>query len=170
MALQNGFVTNIDIKPTKFGDKYQIHVNGKRLMVGQYPPKGISTGDYVQFDTEMKGQYENLVSGSLSKIDKPAGIEPPAPPAPSAISKDRQDVISAQSALNSAIALVHVLALADAIPVGKTATGKAKADKIEAIVDMYTERFYKQSTGAELDLGRDEPKVENAAAEPNWEE
>jgi len=63
----------------------------------------------------------------------------------------RQETISKQSALNSAVAFVAACVAADALPgVGAKATAEAKYDLIEGLVDRKMREFFAFSTGAPL--------------------
>ena len=154
--------------------------NGDSVGAGKFPPKGMSAGDYVQYDTKANGKWLNLVPGSMSKLDKPAGVEAPSKQPGFVPSGDkRQDTISKQAALNSALTFVGLLAAQDALPMpAKTKAGE-KADVIHSIVDMYTAHFYKQATGTEMAFADGAPKPRSegtgddlraAESDDNWNE
>jgi hypothetical protein len=165
--MAQGFVTKIDVRQTKFGAYHDVYVDNKNLGGSKFPPKGIAQGDYVQYEIETNAKgYEQIKAGSLQKVAAPAGVAAPAAPTPSAISLDRQDVISRQAALNSALAFVDILVKAEAIPDGKTLTPAKKADKLKAILLGYAAEFFHLSTGAEYDIP-DEVVGEVAG---NWDE
>lgn len=150
-----GYITGIKEKDTKFGKMYDIVIDGTTYGAGKFPPKGYAAGDYVSFEATQKGQYWNLTPGSLSKTNAPAGVAAPPKMEASRITRDKQDVISRQSALNSALQHVSNLIAAGAIPAGAAAKGPKMADKIDAITASYVEKFYEQSTGDKLDLNID---------------
>lgn len=165
--MSQGFVTKIDARSTKYGTYYDVYVDNKNLGGSKFPPKGVAEGDYVEYEMEKNARgYEQIRAGTLHKVEAPAGVKAPAAPAPSAIAMDRQDVISRQAALNSAIAFVSALVAAGAIPEGKTLTPAKKADKLEAILMNYTSRFFHLSTGAEYTI----PEDELAQVAGNWDE
>lgn len=167
IRMAQGFVTKIDARNTKFGTYYDVYVDNKNLGGGKFPPKGISEGDFVEYEMEKNARgYEQIKAGTLRKTDAPAGVKAPAAPAPSAISMDKQDVISRQAALNSALSFLSTLVAAGAIPEGKTLTPAKKADKLEAILMNYTAKFFNLSTGAVYDL----PEEDIAEAAANWDE
>lgn len=151
-----GFLDRVNEKNTQFGKMYDLVVAGKSYGVGKYAPKGVAAGDYVQFEATQKpgSQYWNVQSGSLSKLDKPAGVSPPAPATSSGGGgsyDDRQTVISKQAALNSALTFVQLLVAADALPIAKKDMTTAKAaDALLSVTDHYTDLFYKQSTGQDF--------------------
>lgn len=153
MANKSGFITKIDTRSTKFGDKHQVHIGSDSYIYGNYPPKGLAVGDFVTFETKMNGQYENLVAGTMVKADAPAGVAAPTPPQASTISMDRQDVISRQAAMNTAMEFIKFLQANEALPIAKT---KAKnADMLEAILLEYTGKFFHINTGSTYTLPDD---------------
>lgn len=144
-----------------------IMSNGDKLGVGKFPPKGFAAGDYVQYEVTKNGNFKNLVPGSLSKLAKPAGVEPPqrqqssgsqaARARPAAPDYDaRQIVISKQAALNSALTFVNLLASTDSVPgIGKSTTSEKKADILREVVNEYTATFYHQSTGEKFEFPKE---------------
>lgn len=153
------FIVEIAEKQTSVGTMYDLVLsNGEKLGMGKFPPKGFKAGDYIQCEVAMRGQYKNLAPGSLKKQLPPQGIEAPAAPAPGKSSggggsfDTRQETISRQSALNSALAFVNLLVTADALPVPKSAKSDKKADLMYDIVRHYTMEYYKQSTGNEMEI------------------
>lgn len=170
-----GFLDRVNEKNTNFGKMYDLVVAGKSYGVGKYAPKGVAAGDYIQFEATQKpgSNFWNVQSGSLSKIDKPAGIAPAPAPSGSGSYDDRQVVISKQSALNSALTFVQLLVAADALPIAKKDMTTAKAaDALQAVVDHYTDLFYKQSTGQDFPRDEAAPFDMNAAetSDGSWTE
>lgn len=190
--MPQGYITGVNIERVhpQWGTYYDIAINGKTYFGKKFPIKHLQEGDLVNYQTTSVTKpdgkvYENLVFDSVSKATQAesAGVAPPpqATPAaaqapaqlpakspfrPTIIMWDKQDVISAQSALNSALAMVQLLAQTEGLPFAKTLTGKKKAGAIEALVDRYTKQFHKQSTGTELEL---EPAGGDAEEIPNGE-
>lgn len=164
MANEAGFITKIETGNTKFGERWYVHVNGQRLLIGKFQPKGLAEGDYVTYETEQNGQYTNLKNGTMQKAAPPAGAEKPTPPKPSSIKTDRQDVISRQAALNSAQAFLTFLASQEALPVTKA---KSKdPDMYEAMLMEYTAKFYHINTLSEYEIP---DEIVQSAAE-SWDE
>lgn len=166
--MSEGFVTKIDARDTKFGVYYDIYVGSDKLSAGKFPPKGVNVGDYVKYreETDAKG-YKKLVSGSMEVVPSPAGLAAPKPPKPSSIGLDRQDVISRQAALNSALQFLQVLTANDALPAGaKNLATDKKADKIETILMEYTQRFYRLSTFSEYEI----PEEAAGDSASSWDE
>src|SRR5687768_952693 len=122
-----GFLTEIRTKQTPYGAMYDLVVNGKSYGAGKFPPKQVAAGDYIQFEAVQKGNFWNVQAGSVSKLDKPAGVSPPAATStPSYGGSDkRQEVISKQAALNTALTFVKLLSDNGALPM----PAKAPADK-----------------------------------------
>lgn len=149
--MAQAFLTKIDQRQTKVGIMYDLlFSNGDKIGAGKFLPKGATEGEYYQYEYSMNGNFKNLTSGSLSKLDKPAGVTPPAPRPTGGSSgnfDERQDIISKQAALNSALSFVSLLVAADALPVAKTIKTDKKTDAIASIVNEYTTRFYHQATG-----------------------
>jgi hypothetical protein len=141
-----------------------IMSNGDRVGAGKFKPKGIEAKDYVEYDVIQKGNFLNLKPGSLSKKDPPAGTTAPAAKPGFVPSADkRQETISKQAALNSALAFVQLLQAAEALPMAKTTKQSDKADIVLGIVNRYTELFYHQSTGGTMDI----PDPVEAVAAPS---
>lgn len=151
--MAEGFITKIDARNTKFGTYYDVYVDNKNLGGGKIPPKGFEPGDFVTFEIEKNSKgYETIKAGTLSKSSAPQGVKAPTPPAPSSITMDKQDVISRQAALNSALNFVEILGTHGAIPEGKTLAAAKKADKLEAILMNYVHKFYLINTGTPYEL------------------
>lgn len=165
--MAEGFITDIKHDPNgRFGPSWQLYVDGKTLGFMKYEPKGYAIGDYVTYETEQKGQYQNLKAGTLSKSVPPAGAAAPTRPEPSKITMDRQDVISRQAALNTALSFVQLLQVAGALPEGKSLTPAKKADKMEAILMEYVKKFHLLSTGTVYEV----PEAAAEAAAQSWDE
>lgn len=152
---KQAFVNEIIAKETSFGVMYDFALsNGERVGAGKFKPKGIESGDYIAYDTVAKGKYLNFAPGSVSKIDKPAGVEAPSKSPTFVPSADkRQETISKQAALNSALTFVGLLSAAEALPMPKSTKASDKADILLDIVNHYTGHFYTQATGQEMEFG-----------------
>lgn len=104
------------------GGFYALKIDGTYYGVGKYPPRGIEQGDVVEFEVEYNGNFKNVARGTLRKADASAA---PAPEAKKAWSKassfdDRQDVISKQAALNTALEFLRFAKENETLPVPKT--------------------------------------------------
>lgn len=168
------FLQKIDEKDTRAGKMYDlVFSDGNKIGAGKFPPKNLEVGGYYNYEFTQNGNFKNLTAGSLSKITAPAGVTPP--PLKTTASgatggfDNRQEVISKQAALNSALAFATLLQAADALPV--PAAKAKKADAIEALVMDYTAKYYKLATGNDYPVpdmpARDLAKVEEAT---DWSE
>lgn len=178
MQTIEGYVEAIIPKQTSTGKTmYNMRVAGQSFGVGMYPPR-CKEGDYVTFTMTMNGNFKNVERNTLSVK---AGM-PPAPavaPAPTGgknpmFSDDRQEVISKQAALNSAIATVAILANTEALPgITKTAKAGDKMAVVQAAIDEFTCQYYEQSTGKKLTLTRrdvsDSGSMGEEATPDSWE-
>lgn len=171
MATVRGYLNDIDARSTKFGTYYALVVDGKKHDTGsKFPPKGVAVGDYITFETKQNDRgYETMVQGSLSKASAPAGVTPAVAAAAvaQASGPDRQEIISKQAALNSALAMANLLVAGGGVPVGKTATPAKVAELLEAIVMSYTAKFYRYATGQEYELPEDDAAAA-VAADVDW--
>lgn len=172
-TMAQAYIQSITNRDTAYGKMYDIQFsNGDKVGAGKFPPKGVVEGDYVQYEVTMKGQYKNLAPGSLSKISKPEGVAPPAPARSTGGfgGDDRQEIISKQAALNSAIAFLALAQSAEALPVG--AKNLAPAKRLDALVSMLNEvtsKFYHQSTGKTLVIPEDAPSLSDAeSGDVDW--
>lgn len=165
---KQGYITDIKHDPNgKFGPSWTVFIDGKGMGFMKFAPKGVAVGDFVGYESETNARgYENLKAGTLTKLAAPAGVTPPTRAEPSVIKMDRQDVISRQAALNSALEFITLLVTSDALPAGKSLTAEKKADKIEQLVMEYTQKFHLLSTGAAYEIP--EAALEDGAV--NWDE
>lgn len=168
------FLQKIDEKDTRAGKMYDlVFSDGNKIGAGKFLPRNLDIGGYYNYEFTQNGNFKNLTAGSLSKIAAPAGVTPP--PLKTTASgttggfDNRQEVISKQAALNSALAFATLLQAADALPV--PAAKAKKADAIEALVMDYTAKYYKLATGNDYPVpdmpARDLAKVEEAT---DWSE
>lgn len=138
-----GMCQEVKTKTTKIGPMYDLVVNGKAYGVGKYPPK-CKAGDNVTFDIAWRGEYPNVDTKTLVVV--PGTGAPPMASSGPAYTDNKQEVISRQSALNSAIAWMQVITGSAGI--------KDKAAADEAMV-KYRNGFYKASTGKDWAEGKE---------------
>lgn len=165
----SGQVSAVTARPTKFGDMYDVTVNGKKYGHGKYAPRGIQQGDFVTFEVDVKqnGQYTNynIRQGTLRKDE--GGASAPAPaaaprqnsPAPAASFDSRQETISKQAALNTALSFCNLAASQGSVPMPKSVK---EADKLGLLHQWVLETaagFYNLSTGNTWDIPETEPAV-----------
>lgn len=173
MSEVQGFIQFLDSRETRFGKMYDIKVNGTKYGLGKFPPKGVSQGDYVSFTAEQKGQYWNVKTGTLSKLEKPAAVEAPKVVGGSSYNSfdNRQTVISKQAALNTSLTFVKLLQDAGALPIPAKVAKDKQADLIEQIVMEYAGKFYNFSTGETLEVpSGDALDLEAVEEAGNWQE
>lgn len=175
----SGQVQAVIARDTRAGTFYDVQVNGKKYGHGKYPPRGVSEGDFVSFDVDVKqnGQYTNydIRRGSL-KIDDEGAAEESAKPeagAPrktwadraqaSAPSKggyvafdERQEIISKQAALNTALQLCNLAVTTGSFTMPASAKAGDKLGMLTQWVYDTAGQIYKQTTG------RDNPFPEGA--------
>lgn len=154
MAKISGIVEAVrDFKTNTGATMYTLVVNGERYGTGSKKPN-CSAGDMVTFDVVEKGQYKNA---DLRSLVVEAGARGAVAAQSAAASKpfisndNRQEVISKQAAVNSAIGFCNLVVAAGALP-GSTAkaTAEDKYDVIEALFDKKLREFYAFSTGNAL--------------------
>lgn len=164
---------------------YNIVVGGQSYGAGLYAPK-CKEGDYVKFGVDESRGYKNVERGTLkvSKDKPPAeAVAAAAATAPKQTSTGgsvdtRQDIISRQSATNSAIAFLAVAQAADALGLPKTDTKGQRIAALDQLLAKYTQYLYESNTGLKYkDISPskkddDEPEAEEAEEAPadsNWE-
>jgi hypothetical protein len=165
-----GVVEAVKEFPSSRGTMYSIKVDGELYGTGSKQPS-CNTGDIVAFRFTENGKYKNVDLKSFSveaqatqQIGKPTSGGFDA----------RQEIISRQSALNSALAFVHVLALADAIPgVGKTTKPEDKYGIIEALVAEKASEYHAASTsgaspGGPVEQTSASVAADKASADKGW--
>lgn len=177
MSQITGFISQVATKETSIGTMYDLKMDdGKYYGVGKYQPKGFVAGDYVTFEASQKpgSRFWNIKPGSLSKLDKPAGVSPaPASSQGSTDSYgDRQERISKQWAINAAVQYVNILVTAGALPFGANAKSDKKADLIHTLVMDTAKEFYTLGTGetyAMPDTGS-EVDISGSESDTDWNE
>lgn len=176
----SGQVQAIIERQTKFGPMYDLQVNGKKYGHGKFAPRGIQQGDFVTFEVDVKqnGQYTNynVRSGTLRKDEGGTSASPQQTSAPSNTAKPafngggfdaRQETISKQAALNTALSFANLANAAGAIPHLAKAKEADKMGLLQAVVLEYAGMFYNLSTGNTWDLPEAAtPTVAKPAAKP----
>lgn len=158
-----GIVSNVASGTGQYGQWFALEINGDRFYLAEKWPPKCKAGDTVSFDWTQAGKSKKVTKGSLSVVGSAAAALPPqaygsapssvlAPAAPpsnrvQSFGDDRQDVISKQAALNSAIATVQALIAADAIPFKASSKAGEKNEIIRAMIDDFTSQYYEQATG-----------------------
>lgn len=162
-----GKVQDIKSRTTKFGDMFDIVVDGASYGAGKYAPRGVVAGDFVTFEVEVNGNYKNVKRNTLSKVANPSTEQVAASAKATTVNKAnddaRQDIISKQAALNTAVAFVNVLLSNGAVPL--PSKGADKAGAVEAMLMKYAAQFFGLSTGKKLDIPDTGAKSSRAAKE-----
>lgn len=174
MAAQvSGIVSEIKAKATRVGDMYDVIVNGVAYGHGKYPPRGVNPGDYVTFQAETKqnGNYtnHNIVPRTLRVDDKPSSEAVSAAKAATAVTvaagDKRQEVISKQANINSALQLVSIYLQNGAFKLPAKPADAFTA--ISALVSDTAAKLYSVTTGEkwDLDLTQADKKEVTAASD-----
>lgn len=178
MAQVSGQVSQVKEKQTQFGPMYDVIINGQSYGAGKYPPRDIKAGDFVSLEFEQKGNFRNVVKGSLRKDDGAAAAAPPvtadtpksqyAGKAPYVPFDERQEMISKQSALNTALSFCNLASANGAVPMPKSAKESEKLGLIYQWVLDTAGGLYKLSTGRVWDMPEGEAPagIEKPAAKP----
>lgn len=171
MSKVSGVVDAVKDFPTRTGaTMYSLIVDGGRYGCGSRKP-ACKPGDTVTFDMVQKGEYKNI---EMSTLVVEAGV--PRQPARSSsgggFSDNRQETISKQAALNTAISFVKMVVDAGALP-GTTAklSAEDKYGIIEGLVDRKVQEFYEFSTGSALAEGpskQEAPAAKEPAQKEEW--
>lgn len=149
---------------------YNIIVGGESYGAGLFKPKA-NEGDYVQFTLDDSRGYKNVARNSLKvSTNKPspeavqeAKATAPARAADGSVTtlkeqkrqeweEKKQEIIARQSARNTAISYLSVLAAADALGLPASGTKGKKQEALDALLSKYTQEFYTESTGQEWKL------------------
>lgn len=149
-----GIVDNIVARPTRVGDMYDVVVNGKKYGAGRFAPRDIKQGDFVSFEVDVKqnGQYTNydIRKGTIRKEEGQPEAKPEARAAKQTYSPpfdNRQEVISKQAALNTALTFCNLATSLGAVPMPKTVKEADKLGLISKWVLETAAQFYGLSTG-----------------------
>jgi hypothetical protein len=166
----SGIVETVNSKEGQYGTMWSVKVNGEWFGAGKYMPK-CREGDNVTFDFTFKGNYKNMDTKTLkattSGSSAAATIAGAAPPTTGGggYVDNRQEVISKQAALNSAIAFMQLLHAEGGIPLAATVKGGKREGALRELLQQYTCEFYEQATGKKLVLSP--VKVAKGGTEPD---
>lgn len=155
MSSVTGIIQEIKTESRGGRTAYDIVVGGQRYGAGLYAPKA-KVGDYVKFDIDDSRGYQNVARGTLkvSKNKAPAeAVAEAAATAPKVSTAGgtvdmKQEVISRQSAKNTAIEFLKLLQSVDALalPAANSKKG-SKQEVVEALLAKYEAQFYESNTG-----------------------
>lgn len=172
MAESTGIVNAVEVREGKFGDQVRVNVSGTWYDYGKYPPRGIKEGDTVKvtFTTNDRGYHKIERNGLIAVSPGSAGVTPSTQTVatkPTYVD-NRQDTISKQAAVNTAIQMVDLLIKHGGIKLPAKAPDAyaviAEAVQAEAI------RLYAQNTGgvwvmAEDSVMKDEVRSPSSAGD-----
>lgn len=153
MSEVSGVVQEVQTRDVSGGKKaYNIVVAGQAYGAGLYAPK-CKVGDYVKFAVDESRGYKNVERGSLKVSANKPPAEALAEAAATAPKKNsvggsfdtRQDTISRQAAMNTAIQFMQLLQATGQLPVSG-AKGKGQ-ESLELMLKQYTADFYETNTG-----------------------
>lgn len=171
MAKITGIVSEIKARATRVGDMYDVVVNGVAYGNGKYPPRGVKAGDFVTFECETKqnGQYtnHNIVPRTLRVEDKPSPEQVSSAKAATAVNvasaDKRQETISKQANLNTALSLVGIYLQHGAFKLPAKAPDAFTA--INALVADTASKLYSATPGDSWDLDLNGVQKQEASAE-----
>lgn len=190
MSTVTGIVQKVEKMQRGQWEMADIYVAGQKYGAGPAKFLKAKEGDYVQFESEQNGNFLNVVRNSLkvSKNKPPAEALEEAKKTSSNVSQavkgfdNRQDIISRQSASNTAVAYMQVLQAADAIavPAGKAKSKGGIMEYYDTLLAEYTKFFFESNTGQEWKDIRPSAKSEeedeapfeegpSAPADDEWE-
>lgn len=156
-----GVVEGISEKAGQFGPMISYKVNGEWFLLkgAKFKQRDISEGTFVDvtFDVNARG-YKDITKGGLRVAQDTPSKEAPATPGKAAAvpyADPRQDIISKQAALNTALAFTTLAAAQGAVPIPASAKAADKLTLIKNWVLTEAAGFYNLSTGKtwEMELG-----------------
>lgn len=160
----SGQVSAVTARETSAGTFYDVVVNGKKYGHGKFAPRGIQQGDFVTFEVDVKqnGQYTNYnIRAKTLRKDEGGASAAPVPQASGQAGTakgqfntfdSRQETISKQAALNTALSFANFAASQGAVPMPKSAKEADKLGLLQAWVLEQAGMFYNLSTGNTWDM------------------
>lgn len=155
MSEITGVVQEIKTRSVSGGKtSYDLVVAGQAYGAGLYAPK-CKVGDYVKFDLDDSRGYKNVGRNSLKvSANKPpaealAEAEATAPKKSTTGGSfdQRQDTISRQAAMNTAIQFMTLAASQDALGLPAASAKGKRIETLEGMLAKYTQEFYETNTG-----------------------
>ena len=151
---------------TNGGSAYYMHVEGREYRIGNYPPRDIRDGDWVEFDAEAKqnGRYTNysVVPRTLRKT-APQEQHNPAPVKGDFVASqqprkyepfdERQEIISKQAALNTASGFVNMCVANGMLPFAANTKAANKIDLLRTWWLDEASKVYNITTGRKWEIG-----------------
>lgn len=191
MAKVTGQLTEIKTKTFgNGGSAVYIYVNGTEYKFGNYPPKNVAAGDWVEFEATSKqnGNYTNHQADyktfrKTTPGDGPANPNPaPMTPVRSAgggnFGDDRQEIISKQAALNTGFNIFSKMVDLGAITPPSSVKKAMLYDFFMAALHEQAAKCYNLSTGKTWDIAAESKPIAEvddfaddelpAAGSPGW--
>ncbi len=175
MSEVTGVVQEIQTRGVAGGKTaYNVVVAGQSYGAGLYAPK-CKAGDYVKFEVDESRGYKNVARGSLKVSANKAPAEAVAEAEATAPKQSstggtfdtRQDTISRQASLNSAIAFMQLLSENEALGLPAANTKGKRQETLELMLRKYVQEFYEFNTGVTFKDISPTQKAEDTEAEPD---
>lgn len=170
---------------TNGGSAYYMHVEGREYRIGNYPPRDIRDGDWVEFEADAKqnGRYTNysVVPRTLRKT-APQEQHNPAPVKGDFVASqqprkyepfdERQEIISKQAALNTASGFVNMCVANGMLPFAANTKAANKIDLLRTWWLDEASKVYNITTGRKWDIGDGAGAVEEDSPDeaPSYEQ
>lgn len=157
---------------------WALQVNGQEYRAGKFAPRGISVGDWVEFEATAKqnGNFTNYTAdyktirksdpsaAGTANVEAPIGKAAPAKGGYSSTGNDeRQEIISRQSAFNTGLTMANLLINAGAIAVPAKVKKEQLVEFYTSLVDSLATDFYHKSTGKtwKIEVSKEEEAVDD---------
>jgi len=152
-----GVLQEIKGFPTQSGSTmYSLKVDGELYGCGSRKPNDIEPGDTIAFEFVTKGKYKNADGRTIQLVAKgtPEQKQQAKASGGGGGFDARQDTISRQSALNSALQFTEIAVAAGALEFKASAKPADKYKILDAFVNEKMAEYYTTNTGKEYtDLG-----------------
>lgn len=158
MAKITGVLQDIQSRPVSGGKTgYDIVVAGQKYGYGLFAPK-VKINDYVEFELDDSRGYKNVARNSLkASAFKPSAEEvavaeatAPKKSTTGASFDTRQDTISRQAAMNTAIQFMTLAASQDALGLPAASAKGKRLETLEGMLYKYSADFYEANTGVKF--------------------
>jgi len=168
MATTKGVVSKLITREWKDKTFYSVGLEGEKGFISLGTSRGgIAEGDYVEIEWEENAKgYKDAVKGGVKKLEKPKN-QPAAAKAGGGGQPKDEGSIQYQSSRKDAIAYVQTVIAAGAVKLPAKEADKLAA--LDALVDLYTAKFYADiaSKGAVARAnGEDAPPAEDDGPPP----
>jgi hypothetical protein len=155
MAEIVGVVEQISSRDGAYGKMYSYKVNGQYYGAGKYPVRDVKEGDLVKvkYTTNDRG-YHNIDKGGMVKQDPRSDAAASPEPTPTTASRPayvdpRQDIISKQSAFNTALTFLDLQIKLGGVKYPANAKAADIFESFNGMVLTEAARIYQLNTGKE---------------------